>query len=85
MDACGKMPRGGPLDETSGRRHRAGEPITDLCRACKAVRGHTVIAADPDGRALRVMCDFCGSQHDYRGGGGPEAAPPGPRSPPAPG
>jgi hypothetical protein len=26
--------------------------------------------ADPDGRALRVMCDFCGSQHDYRGGGG---------------
>jgi hypothetical protein len=57
------------VDE-SGKRYRAGEPITDLCRACHALRGHTVIAADAEGRALRVMCDFCGSQHDYRGGGG---------------
>jgi hypothetical protein len=54
-----------PEDE---RPHRAGEPITDLCRACKAMRAHTVVAADAGGRALRVMCDFCGSQHDYRGG-----------------
>jgi hypothetical protein len=52
------------------RRYRAGEPVTDLCRACKAMRGHTVIAADGEGHVLRVMCDFCGSQHDYRGGGG---------------
>ena len=50
------------------RQHRAGEPITDLCRACKAMRAHPVIAADAGGRAPRVMCDFCGSQHDYRGG-----------------
>jgi hypothetical protein len=57
------------MDE-SGRRYRAGEPITDLCRACKAMRGHTVIAADASGQHLRVMCDFCGSQHDYRGGEG---------------
>jgi hypothetical protein len=56
------------------KHHRAGEPITDLCRACKAVRGHTVIAASSDGQALRVMCDFCGSQHDFRGGGGGTAA-----------
>ena len=56
------------MDESGARRYRAGEPITDLCRACHALRGHTVIAADPGGRALRVMCDFCGSQHDYRGG-----------------
>jgi hypothetical protein len=62
------------LEEGSRRRHHAGESITDLCRACKAVRGHTVIAADADGRALRVMCDFCGSQHDYRGGGEPPAS-----------
>jgi hypothetical protein len=55
------------LDE---KRYRAGEPITDLCRACKALRGHTVIAASSEGQALRVMCDFCGSQHDFRGGGG---------------
>ena len=52
-----------------GKRYRAGEPIDDLCRACKAERGHTVIVADAEGRPLRVRCDFCGSQHDYRGGG----------------
>jgi hypothetical protein len=57
------------LDETSGRRYRAGEPVTDLCRACKTDRAHTAIAVDSDGRVLRVMCDFCGSQHNYRGGG----------------
>jgi len=56
------------LDESGGRRYRAGEPVTDLCRACKAERAHTAIAVDADGRVLRVMCDFCSSQHNYRGG-----------------
>jgi hypothetical protein len=51
------------------RRHRAGGAISDLCRACKAVRDHTVMAVDANGRAARVVCDFCGSQHNYRGGG----------------
>ncbi len=27
------------------------------------------MAVDESGRALRVVCDFCGSQHNYRGGG----------------
>jgi hypothetical protein len=72
------------LDEGSGRRYRAGEPITDLCRACKAERAHTAIAVDPDGRVLRVMCDFCGSQHNYRGGGGDAATVPGAAAQPAP-
>jgi len=49
------------------RRFRAGDSLEDLCRPCKAVRGHTVIVADPEGRALRVICDYCGSQHNYRG------------------
>jgi hypothetical protein len=62
------------------RRYRAGQPIEDLCRACKAVRDHTVIAVDDQGRALRVLCGFCGSQHNYRGGGG-EAAPSRPPEP----
>jgi hypothetical protein len=61
-----------PPDE---RRHRAGGPISDLCRACKAVRDHTVMAVDAAGRAARVVCDFCGSQHNYRGGGGDELQP----------
>ena len=51
------------------RRYRAGERIPDLCRACKLTREHTVMAADADGRVLRVVCGFCGSEHNYRGGG----------------
>jgi hypothetical protein len=30
---------------------------------------------DGDGRVIRAQCDFCGSQHNYRGGGEPEARP----------
>jgi len=51
------------------RPHRAGERISDLCRACKLDRDHTVMAVDGEGRVLRVVCGFCGSQHNYRGGG----------------
>jgi len=68
------------MSDSGGKPHRAGEPITDLCRACKAVRSHTVIAVDAEGRAARVVCDFCGSQHNYRGAGAdPRATPPAPR------
>lgn len=51
------------------RIYRAGESVEDLCRACKIDRLHTVIAADATGRPIRVQCDFCGSQHNFRGGG----------------
>ena len=57
------------MSGVEGPGHRAGEPIMDLCRACKTVRGHTVVASDPEGRALRVVCDYCHSEHNYRGGG----------------
>ena len=56
-------------DAGEARPHRAGQSIDDLCRACKATRVHTVIAVDAAGRAARVMCDFCRSEHNYRGGG----------------
>ena len=64
--------------------YRAGDTVEDLCRACKIDRAHTVIVAEPSGRPLRVQCDYCGSQHQFRGGGridspGPSSA----RSPPA--
>src|SRR5437867_4318811 len=52
----------------SDRRYRAGDSLEDICRVCKADRMHTVIAADPDGRPLRVSCGFCGSEHKWRGG-----------------
>jgi hypothetical protein len=50
------------------RPYRAGESIEDYCRACKTDRLHTVMAADPDGRPIRVVCDYCRSEHNYRGG-----------------
>jgi hypothetical protein len=51
------------------RRYRAGESIEDFCRACKTDRMHTVVAADTDGRPIRVDCGYCHSEHNYRGGG----------------
>jgi hypothetical protein len=56
------------------RRFRAGDEVEDLCRACKIDRLHSVIVADAGGRPVRVQCDYCGSQHNYRGGGESRAA-----------
>jgi hypothetical protein len=53
---------------------RAGDSLSDTCRVCKTTRQHRVIVADPSGRALRVICGYCGSQHNYRGGEGDEPA-----------
>src|SRR6185436_14965869 len=50
------------------RRWRAGESIEDFCRACKTDRVHTVIVVDGLGSPIRVQCDYCESQHNYRGG-----------------
>ena len=50
------------------RRFRAGDTLEDLCRVCKAVRAHSIIVTDLEAQPLRVICDYCGSQHNYRGG-----------------
>jgi hypothetical protein len=50
------------------RAYRAGEEIEDLCRACKVDRTHTIIVVDGAGWPLRVQCDYCESQHNFRGG-----------------
>jgi hypothetical protein len=47
---------------------RAGQTLEDYCRACKTDRLHTVIVVDGAGRPIRVSCDHCGSQHNFRGG-----------------
>jgi hypothetical protein len=54
---------------------KAGDSLEDYCRVCKIARGHTVIVADSQGEALRVICDYCGSQHNYRGGDAKESSP----------
>jgi hypothetical protein len=50
------------------RAFRAGQTLEDYCRACKTDRLHTVIVVDGAGRPIRVSCDHCNSQHNFRGG-----------------
>ena len=56
------------IEPVERRRYRAGDSVEDVCRACKLDRMHTVVAADQDGRPIRVSCGYCGSEHKYRGG-----------------
>ncbi len=74
-----------PLTVPAMRSYRAGDTVEDLCRACKIDRLHTVIAADAGGRPVRVQCDYCGSQHNFRGNvtvsDADETAPPRPTRP----
>jgi hypothetical protein len=50
------------------RVFRAGDTVEDVCRACKLDRLHSVIVVNPAGVPVRVQCDYCGSQHQFRGG-----------------
>ncbi len=60
------------MNESESPRQRVGASLHDLCRQCKALRAHTVMIVDGNGRALRVVCDYCRSEHNYRGGGDDE-------------
>jgi hypothetical protein len=53
---------------TVPKSYRAGDAVEDFCRACKTDRMHTVIAADAGGHPIRVVCGYCHSEHNYRGG-----------------
>jgi hypothetical protein len=55
------------------RQYRAGQSVEDHCRSCHEDRTHTVIVVDAHAQPLRVACDFCRSEHNYRGG--PRSAP----------
>jgi hypothetical protein len=52
----------------STRAYRAGQAVEDHCRACHEDRMHTVVVVDQAQQPLRVTCDFCGSEHNFRGG-----------------
>src|SRR6185295_11440510 len=47
---------------------------------CKTPRRHTVSATTSDGTPVRVVCDYCGSQHNYRGGHSPRSSATGTRT-----
>lgn len=51
------------------RTFRAGASVEDYCRACKLDRMHTIVVVDAAGQPMRVTCGYCGSEHNYRGGG----------------
>jgi hypothetical protein len=53
---------------TASRQYRAGQSVEDHCRQCHEDRIHTVIVVDADSQPLRVSCDYCRSEHNYRGG-----------------
>jgi len=53
---------------TGSRVFYAGQSVEDYCRACKTDRMHTIVAVDAAGSPLRVVCGFCDSEHQYRGG-----------------
>ena len=53
---------------TAPRQYRAGQSVEDHCRQCHEDRIHTVIVVDAHAQPLRVACDFCRSEHNYRGG-----------------
>ena len=57
----------------SVRQYRAGQSVEDYCRQCKEDRIHTIIVVDAHAQPLRVTCDYCRSEHNYRGG--PRLAP----------
>lgn len=46
---------------------RVGKTVEDFCRPCKSVRAHTITLLGESGGPERVVCDTCGSQHNYRG------------------
>lgn len=58
--------------------------MDDQCRACKVLREHIVVAANPDGTIAQVQCDFCGSRHRFHGGAARDVRPTTPRAPVAP-
>ena len=64
---------------TAPRHYRAGQSVEDHCRQCHEDRTHTVIVVDAQAQPLRVSCDFCRSEHNYRGG--PRSAPNAPAPP----
>ncbi len=61
------------MDDQAKRRYEAGQWLDDDCRQCKLSRKHTVLAASAEGEVLRVSCDYCGAQHNYRGNREPGA------------
>ncbi len=53
----------------TARPYRPGQSVEDHCRSCHEDRIHSIVVVDDQQQPLRVTCDFCGSAHNFRGGG----------------
>ena len=47
------------------RKLSAGDQTESMCTKCKSLLNHTIVAM-VDGRIVRVKCNTCGSEHNYR-------------------
>src|SRR5207302_3841179 len=50
--------------------HRVGGDVDAFCTRCKMELGHTILAM-VGARPVRVRCNTCGGEHNYRGTSGP--------------
>jgi hypothetical protein len=50
--------------------HRVGGDIDAFCTRCKMELGHTVLAMVAS-KPVRVRCNTCGGEHNYRGSSAP--------------
>lgn len=62
-----KAEREDSLTDMQFQNLRVGHKVEDWCRPCKSFRAHTVMVMSSDAEPQRVICDTCGSQHNYRG------------------
>lgn len=51
---------------TINKKIRLGDDLSTYCGKCKEERTHQVVALSSDGRAERVVCRTCHSNHLYR-------------------
>jgi hypothetical protein len=50
--------------------YRLGDDIDDYCVKCKRITNHVIVSL-LDGKAAKVRCRTCYSEHDFRNGVAP--------------
>lgn len=47
-------------------KYSVGGEVDTLCGRCKIERTHRIVALDPDGSIVQVICATCDSRHKYK-------------------
>lgn len=56
--------------------NKVGGEVEAYCGKCKLERTHKIVAVDPDGTIVKVVCTTCDSYHKYRAPKAPKVARP---------